>query len=82
MEKLLDKWSDLQKQPRHGLQSVGSIRQRAYEEIQILEALLSVGYTKISNEVSEIPSEGFDVKFLLEDRKRVLREMHNRLSHI
>ena len=82
MKNLLDKWTALQKQPRQDLQNVGCVRQRASEEIQILEGLLSIGCTKIPIEASEIPSEGWDVNFLLENRKRVLREMHDRFSQI
>jgi len=82
MKNLLDKWYVLQKQSRNGLQTFGAIQQRASEEIQILEALLSVGCIKIPNEASEIPCEGSDVNSLLKDRERVLREMHDRRSQL
>jgi hypothetical protein len=73
MKELLDKWSDIQRQPRHGVPTVGSVQQRISEELQILEALRAAGCT-------HIPDEPFDVQFFIDDRRRLLREMQERLS--
>ena len=74
MQELLTKWSELKKQPRQGMQTVDSVQQHISEELQILEPLLAAG-------CSQIPDEPFDVRFMIQDRKRLLREMHDRLSH-
>jgi len=73
MKELFDKWSEIQKQPRHGMPTVGSVQQRISEELQVLEALRAAGCL-------QIPGEAFDVRFLIDDRHRLLREMHDRLS--
>jgi hypothetical protein len=76
MKELLTKWSELQNQPRNDLmlRGVGFIQQRWSDELQILEALLAAGYT------GKIPGEDFDVSYLINDRKRSLREMNDSLS--
>ena len=75
MKDLLNEWSEIQTQPRSGMQTVGSIQERTNKEMQILEALLAAG-------CSQIPNESFDVRFMLQDRRRTLQEMHDRLSRI
>jgi predicted RNA-binding Zn-ribbon protein involved in translation (DUF1610 family) len=70
MQESLARWSELKKQPRQGMQTVGSIQQRISEELQILEPLLAAG-------CSQIADEPFDVRFMIQDRKRLLREMEN-----
>ena len=73
MNKLLTKWFEIQKQPRQGTETVASVQERVSEELQVLEALRNAGW-------SQIPGEEFDVTFLIQDRHRLLREMHDRLS--
>jgi hypothetical protein len=75
MQELLTEWSELQRQPHQGVQTVGSIQMRKTEEIPIVEALLSVGS-------SQIPGDAFDACLILEVRDRVLREMNARLSQL
>ena len=75
MKELLDRWSELKKLSQPFPHTVGSVQQRISEELQILEPLLAAG-------CSQIPDEPFDVRFMIQDRKRLLREMHDRLSQI
>ena len=74
MNKLFTKWSEIQKQPRQGRETVDSVKERVAEELQVLGALRAAGW-------SQIPGEAFDVQFLINDRHRLLREMDARLSH-
>ena len=73
MEELFTKWSEIQMRPRQGISTVGSVQQRIAEELQVLEALRKAG-------CAQIPGEAFDIQFLIQDRHRLLREMHERLS--
>jgi hypothetical protein len=73
MNKLLTKWSEIQKEPRQSMETVGSVQERVSEELQVLEALRAAGW-------SQIPGEAFDVQFLIQDRHRLLREMRDRIS--
>jgi hypothetical protein len=75
MEDLLIKWSELKKQPLARFAPVGSIHQRATDELIILEALLSAGCT-------QIPGEPFDVGFMITDRRRLLGRMRDADSNI
>lgn len=74
MNKLLTKWSEIQKQPRQGPETVDSVREHVSEELQVLGALRAAGW-------SQIPGELLDVQSLIKDRHRLLREMDDRLSH-
>ena len=74
VEDLLAKWATLQT-PVVASQTVGSVQTKANEEIAILEALWKAG-------CKQIPGEAFDVEFLVNDRRRLLREMNARLSRL
>jgi hypothetical protein len=67
-QELLNKWSELQK-PRPWMHNAVSLPDRISEELNVLGLLQADG-------CSQIPGEPFDVHFLIQDRKRRLREMH------
>lgn len=68
MSELLNKWSEVVKQKPVW----GDAEQRTTEQIRILDALLRAGCSQIPGGTWEGDS---DVRFMLEDRKRVLRLM-------
>ena len=76
MKELFDRWTEIQKRSYPSAPpTVGMVQQRISDELHVLEALHAAG-------CSQIPGEAFDVRFLIEDRHRLLREMHDRLSQI
>ena len=75
MQELLNRWSELKKQPQQVPRTVVSVQQRISDELQILEPLLAAG-------CSRVPDEPFEVRFMIENRNRMLREMFDRLSQL
>jgi hypothetical protein len=71
-EKLLKEWAELQKEPKPVPRTNEFIKRHATAEIRILEELLAAGCTRIE-------SGGLDVRFPLEDRRQLLRDVCGRL---
>ena len=72
VQELFDKWAKIQKGKEDS--TAGSVLQRIGDELNILETLCRLG-------CDQIPGEAFDVRFLIKDRMRLLREMRERLDN-
>lgn len=70
LTELLSKWSEVVKQKPVS----GDAQQRIPEQVRILDALLRAGCSQTPGGTWEGDS---DVRFMLEDRKRVLRLMRD-----
>jgi hypothetical protein len=71
INELLEEWAELQ--TGHG-RTVGDIQNKMNREIEIAQSLQQEGYTGELN--------GFSLQFNIDDRRRLMREMNDRIREI